>query len=194
MTQTQVQQIFSYFKKNPNRDIPCTEVAEWADNIHRKKTGKFLSPSRSGSVMRALYSAGKIIRIAKGVYRYNPNPPTEPKKQFTAKQKKEIYGRDGHQCVLCGLGKRDDVQIRAALIYPLAMGGKHTTENAFTLCVKHYIAKQKTGGIGIDMALEFFVETYEKALKSGDQKTQQFCESMFGAYEKNNPQQPAPAK
>jgi hypothetical protein len=60
-----------YFKKNPNKDIPHPEIVDWATKEWLKRSGKvFRDPDRG---IRRLSQDGLLIKVAKGVYRYDPD-------------------------------------------------------------------------------------------------------------------------
>lgn len=62
--------IIEYFKKNPYRDIPHPAIVNWATAEYLRKTGKvFRDPDRQ---IRYLHQVGLLVKVAKGVYRYDP--------------------------------------------------------------------------------------------------------------------------
>src|SRR3990167_9563902 len=90
--------IVEFFKKNPNRDIKHPEVVDWVVATYKKRTGKvFRDPDRA---IRQLSQSGFLIKIAKGVYKYDPEKVKQRELyDFTAAQKKAILERDGYKCV-----------------------------------------------------------------------------------------------
>src|ERR1035437_8668093 len=101
--------IVEFFKKNPNRDITHPEVVDWVVSPYKKMTGNvFRDPDRA---VRSLAQKGFLIKIAKGIYHYDPNQEhTRELQDFTAAQKKIILERDGYKCVVCGRGIKDGVE------------------------------------------------------------------------------------
>jgi len=68
---TQLDLLKEYFLKNPNRDIPHPEVVDWVTKEYTKRTGKvFRDPDRG---IRSLAQKGFLIKVKKGVYKYDPN-------------------------------------------------------------------------------------------------------------------------
>ena len=67
-----------------------------------KRTGKvFRDPDR---MIRSLAQRGFLIKISKGVYKYDPEFESNRCLQnFTEEQKKEILKRDNYKCVICGI-------------------------------------------------------------------------------------------
>ena len=63
--------IMEYFKAHPNKDIRHPEVVDWVVEEWKKRTGSvFRDPDRS---IRKLAQSGYLIKIAKGIYKYDPN-------------------------------------------------------------------------------------------------------------------------
>jgi len=134
-----------YFKKNPKRDIPHPEIVDWATSEWRKITkGVFRDPDRA---IRKLHQSGILIKVKKGVYRYDPEfaLKREDLEDFDAKTKKAILERDSYTCVLCHKGKREGVELHIDHIKPKDKGGKATIENGQTLCSECNILKKRYG-------------------------------------------------
>ena len=106
MTQTPISQndlIKEYFIKNPNRDIPHAEIVDWLVAEYKKRTGGvFRDPDRG---IRKLAQQGFLIKIAKGIYKYDPDfVMMRNLEDFTEAQKLMIKKRDNYRCVICGAG------------------------------------------------------------------------------------------
>ncbi len=97
--------IIEFFKNNPNRDIKHPEIVDWATSEYNKRTGKiFRDPDRN---IRKLSQSGFLIKVAKGVYKYDPEYEHQRElEDFTSAQKKEILERDGYRCVVCGKSRK----------------------------------------------------------------------------------------
>ena len=66
-----------YFKNNPNRNISHPEIVDWATKEWKKRTGNvFRDPDRG---IRKLHQAGYLIKVQKGIYRYDPTLVTQHK-------------------------------------------------------------------------------------------------------------------
>ena len=101
-------------------------------NTKREQAEVFRDPDRA---IRKLAQQGKLIKVRKGVYKYDPDLITNPElEDFTPAQRKQIFERDNYRCVICGKGQRDGVEIQADHIIPKDLGGKATIENGQTLC------------------------------------------------------------
>ena len=133
--------LIEFFKKNPNRDIKHPEVVDWVVSTYMKRTGKvFRDPDRA---IRKLAQSGFLIKIAKGIYKYDPNKAYKRElEDFTAAQKEAILKRDGYKCVICGRGKKDGVDLQVDHIRPKDFGGEAIIENGQTLCSQHNFIKK----------------------------------------------------
>ncbi|BCZ17549.1 hypothetical protein NHP190003_08310 [Helicobacter sp. NHP19-003] len=137
----QLDLIMEFFKANPNRDIAHPEVVDWVVKTYKERTGKvFRDPDRG---ICSLHQQGKLIKVSKGVYRYDPNFVLHLNlEDFSPALKKQILKRDGYQCVICGAGEKEGVELHVDHIKPKDLGGKATLENGQTLCAKHDFLKK----------------------------------------------------
>ena len=137
----QVDLLIEFFKKNPDRDIKHPEVVDWVVDTYKKRTGKiFRDPDRA---IRKLSQSGFLIKVAKGIYKYDPTMEHHRElEDFTSAQKATILKRDGYKCVICGRGKKDGVELHVDHIKPKDFGGEATIENGQTLCAQHNFIKK----------------------------------------------------
>ena len=107
---TQAKLIMEFFEKNPNRDVSHPEIVDWATEEYRKRTGNiFRDPDRQ---IRQLHQKGYLIKIKKGIYRYDPAYVKQRElEDFTPTLKKAILERDNYRCVVCGRGPEDGVEL-----------------------------------------------------------------------------------
>ena len=180
---SQADLIMEYFKKHPKRDIKHPEIVDWVVAEYKKRTGEvFRDPDRA---IRKLSQEGQLIKIAKGVYRYDPDFVNKRElEDFTPAQKEELFKRDNYRCVICGRGKADGIEIQADHIKPKELGGKAEISNGQTLCAQHnfqkkYYKQTETGK-------RMFIRLYELAKKNNDKELIAFCEQVLKVYEKNN--------
>lgn len=138
---SQLEILKEYFLNNPLRNIPHPEVVDWAVEEYRKRTGKvFRDPDRG---IRSLSQKGFLIKISKGVYRYDPQyVHNRNLEDFTDAQKREILKRDNYKCVICGKGNAEGVELHVDHIKPKDFGGEATIENGQTLCAQHNFLKK----------------------------------------------------
>ena len=173
----------NYFKKHPNRNIKHPEVVDWATTEYEKRTGKkFRDPDRE---IRKLSQEGQLIKISKGVYRYDPKAVKKRVlEDFTPTQKSQILKRDGYKCVICGRGLEDGVELQVDHIKPKDLGGKATIANGQTLCATHNFRKKNYGQT--ETGKKMFIRLYDEAKSVGDKEVMKFCEDVLKVYEKDN--------
>jgi hypothetical protein len=180
---SQLDLIMEYFKKNPRRDIKHPEIVDWVVAEYKKRTGKvFRDPDRG---IRSLSQSGLLIKIAKGVYRYDPDfVMKRDLEDFTPAQKEAIMKRDNYRCVICGRGVAEGVELQVDHIKPKDRGGKAEIENGETLCAQHNF--QKKNYKQTESGKRFFIRLYEAAKKNNDKQMQEFCRQILEVYERNN--------
>lgn len=181
--ETQKELVMSFFEKNSNRDIPHKEVVDWSRGRWKRKTGEvFRDPERA---IRTLYEEGRLTKVAKGVYRYDPKMAQGKRQEnFSKTQKDKILERDGNRCVVCGNGKKEGVELHVDHIRPRSRGGKATIGNGQTLCASHNSLKKDLGQT--ETGKKMFVKLYNVSKEKGNIKLQKFCLDVFEVYKKHN--------
>lgn len=181
--QSQLDVLMEFFKQHPNKDIAHPEIVDWATQEWKKRTGEvFRDPDRG---IRSLYQKGYLIKVSKGVYRYDPKHATHKKQEdFTEKQKQEIFERDNFQCVVCGHGKKQGAEIHADHIKPKHLGGKATVTNGQTLCSQHNFLKKNLQQT--ETGKKMFIRLHEVAKQQGDKKLEKFCLDILKVYDQHN--------
>lgn len=180
---SQADLILEYYKKHPKREIPHPEIVDWVTAEWEKRTGKvFRDPDRA---IRKLSQEGQLIKISKGVYKYDPDfVKNKELEDFTEAQKEAIFKRDNYRCVICGRGRADGVEIQADHIRPKDFGGAATIENGQTLCAQHNF--QKKNYKQTETGKKMFIRLYELAKSLKDERLKKFCANILEVYEKNN--------
>jgi len=175
--------LIEFFKKNPNRDIKHPEVVDWVVSTYKKRTGKvFRDPDRA---IRQLSQSGFLIKVAKGIYKYDPEKAHKRKlEDFTAAQKEAILKRDDYKCVICGKGKKDGVDLHIDHIKPKDFGGEATIENGQTLCAQHNFIKKNLKQT--ETGKKMFIRLYELAKKEKNEELIKFCFDILEVYEKHD--------
>lgn len=175
--------IKKFFTDNPNRDIKHPEVVDWVVATYKKRTGEvFRDPDRA---IRKLSQSGFLIKMAKGVYKYDPEKAYKRElEDFTATQKEEIFQRDGYKCVICGRGKKEGVELHADHIKPKDFGGEATVENGQTLCSQHNFIKKNLKQT--ETGKKMFIRLYELAKSENNTELIKFCIDVLGTYEKHD--------
>ncbi|BCD51925.1 HNH endonuclease [Helicobacter suis] len=174
--------IMEFFKANPNRDIAHPEIVDWLTQEYTKRTGKvFRDPDRG---IRKLHQQGMLQKIAKGVYRYDPNLVLHiDLEDFSESLKKQILERDNYACVICGAGEKEGVELHVDHIKPKDLGGKATLENGQTLCSRHNFLKKNFRQT--ETAKKMFIRMLESARKAGELELVAFLEEVLSVYEKH---------
>lgn len=180
---TQADIIMEYFHKNPNINIRHPEIVDWATVEYKKRTGKiFRDPDRQ---IRKLHQEGFLIKIAKGIYKYDSDfVEARELEEFTEEQKRQIFERDGFRCVICGRGVQDGIELQVDHIKPKDKGGKATIENGQTLCAMHNFRKKNYKQT--ETGKKMFIRLYESAKAIGDNETMNFCTQILEVFEENN--------
>lgn len=177
---TQADLVMEYFIANPNRNIPHTEIVPWLMEEYLKRTGKlFRDPDRG---IRKAHQEGKLIKVKKGEYRYNPDLVLKRElEDFTPEQKRQILERDNYRCVVCGMGEANGLEVHVDHILPKDKGGEATIENGQVLCSVHNFRKKNYGQT--ESAKRYFINILGKARKLKDKSTEEFCEALLRVYD-----------
>ncbi len=127
---------------HPNQDLEHGPVVDW---VTEQWLREHPSPPRDPwRAIRALHQRGVLIKVKKGVYRYDPSAAqVRNLEDFSAEQREEIFRRDQYRCVICGRGREDGYEIHADHIIPKDLGGKAEIENGQTLCSIHNFRKKE---------------------------------------------------
>lgn len=181
--------VYSWFKQHPNRSIPHSESKSAIETSYQRLYGERLEDS--DRAIRKLGQEGKLIRDAKGVYRYDPTH--RPKKSavlgFDAETRAKILRRDGYRCVVCGRGTSDGVELQVDHRIPQDKGGKGTLSNGQTLCGAHNYRKKNLDQtqFGKRLFLEWSKQLQALRKPNEEQKRlRAFCKEVLALYRKHN--------
>lgn len=181
---SQLDLIMEFFKANPKRDISHPEVVDWVTSEWQKRTGKvFRDPDRG---IRSLHQKGYLQKIAKGIYRYEPESVNirQDLEDFSPALKKQILERDNYKCVICGIGKNEGVELHIDHIKPKDLGGKATLQNGQTLCARHNFLKKNLKQT--ETGKKMFIRMLETAKEADDKELIAFLREVLEVYEKHN--------
>lgn len=180
---TQTSLLMEFYKKNPNRDIEHPEIVDWATSEWERLTGDvFRDPDRG---IRLLHQRGYLIKIRKGVYRYNPDGIQQRKlEDFSATQKEKILMRDNYKCVICGQGRVEGLELHVDHIKPKDLGGEATIDNGQTLCSKHNFNKKNLSQT--ETGKKMFIRLYKLAKSEKNKEIQDFCSDVLQTYERHD--------
>lgn len=174
--------IFSYYKSKPNQEIYHAEIVDWATKEWLRITGLPLrDPDRA---IRKLGQEGHLVKVAKGIYKYDPSHAKKRKlEDFTPAQKQEILQRDDYKCVACGRGVADGVELQIDHIKAKDLDGKAAIDNGQTLCAQHNFQKKNYGQT--EFGKKMFIRLYNSAKSADDSETMDFTSDVLEAYEKH---------
>jgi len=173
--------IWEYFQKHPNKDLRHGPVVDWVEERYLKLYGK--KPRDTWRAIRKLHQDGRLIKVKKGVYRYDPDYVRGVDLlDFSTELKERLFDRDNYRCVVCGRGPADGVEICADHIKPKDKGGDNSINNGQTLCTEHNLMKKNYSQT--EAGKRYFIKMYKQAVSQRDGKMVKFCKEVFDAYDK----------
>jgi len=175
--------IIEYFKQHPNKDLPHGPVVDWVEDQYKRIYNK--KPRDTWRAIRKLHQEGFLIKVKKGVYRYDPSYVNKKEiEDFSPELKKMIFERDGYKCVICGRTANEGYELHVDHILPKDKGGKASLENGQTLCSICNFRKKNYNQT--ESGKKMFIRLWETSKRIGDKETQKFCEDILTTYEKYN--------
>lgn len=175
--------IMEYFEAHPLQDLEHAPVVDWVEDQYMALYGK--KPRDPWRNIRKLHQEGKLIKVSKGIYRYDPDYVHDVDLfDFPPDVKEEIYKRDNYRCVVCGLGREDGVEICADHKKAKDKGGTNEVDNGQTLCYQHNLLKKKYSMT--EAGKRYFTKIYEDAVRNGDKRMLSFCSEIFDIYDKHD--------
>ncbi len=173
--------VIEYFKKHPKKELPHGQVVDWVEKQYLKMYGR--KPRDTWRAIRKLHQEGFLIKVKKGIYKYDPEQVSNRNiEDFTPELKKLILERDGYKCVMCGRSDKEGYELHVDHILPKDKGGKATLDNGQTLCSICNFRKKNYNQT--ESGKKMFIRLWETAKKIGDNETQEFCEDILSTYEK----------
>ena len=176
--------VLEYFRTHPNEDLEHGPVVDWVEKEYIKLGGT--KPRDPWREIRKLHQEDKLIKVGKGIYKYDPSHVPEKVElfDFPPKIKERIFKNDDYKCVVCGRRRKDGVEICADHIKPKDLGGSNKVDNGQTLCAEHNLLKKNYSQT--ETGKRYFIKTYEKAVAIGDDKMIKFCREVFDVYDKHS--------
>ncbi len=172
--------IMEYFMNHPKQDLTHAPVVDWVEEKYLKLYKR--KPRDTWRSIRRLHQKGFLIKVKKGVYRYDPDLiQVKELYEFPPELKEEIFKRDGYKCIVCGRGREDGWEIHADHKKPLDKGGTNTVENGQTLCSEHNLLKKNYSQT--EFGKKFFIRLYHQAVENRDEKMINFCKCVFDCYD-----------
>lgn len=174
--------IMEYFRAHPKEDLEHAPVVDWVEEHYLELYEK--KPRDPWRAIRKLYQEGKLIKVKKGVYRYDPDYVHDVElRDFSQKTKEAALKRDGYRCVFCERGEKEGVELTVDHIIPRDQGGTNDVSNAQTLCTQCNLMKKNYSQTGAGK--RYFIKIYEKAVANNDERIINFCRCIFNCYDKH---------
>ena len=182
MAKTIGELIMEYFKSYPNQELSHGPVVDWVTEQWLRNHDK--PPRDPWRMIRQLHQYGQLIKVRKGVYKFDPNLENNIEVfVFSPKIRNVILERDDYQCVVCGRGRKDGVELVVDHILPKDKGGTNDIQNGQTLCTEHNLLKKNYSQS--EAGKRYFIKMYEKALENNDDRIIKFCKSVFDVYDEH---------
>lgn len=158
-------------------------VVDWVEEKYKRIYKK--KPRDTWRSIRNLHEIGFLIKVRKGIYRYDPNAvKLRELEDFTPHQKEEILKRDDYRCVKCGRGLDDGVELHVDHIKSKYEGGKAVLENGQVLCSRCNFIKKRTNQT--ETGKKMFIRLYELAKSENNKEVMDFCSDILLTYDKHN--------
>jgi hypothetical protein len=99
---------------------------------------------------------------------------------FSEEQRKEIYERDNHRCVFCGLGEREGIATHIEYLAPPREDKPLTSNWGVVICENH----RSDNILGYSSSgREFFLDLHQLGMELGDRKIIKFVREILLIYE-----------
>jgi len=175
--------LIEFFKSHPKEDMQHGPAVDWVETRYKRLYNK--KPRDTWRSIRNLHEIGFLIKVKKGIYRYDPDAVKERElEDFTPEQKEFILKRDDYKCVRCGRGKEDGVELHVDHIKSRYNGGKAVVENGQVLCAQHNFIKKHLKQT--ETGKKMYIRLYELAKSENNQELLKFCMDVLEVYEKHN--------
>ena len=173
--------IMEYFRKHPKRYLEHGPVVDWVEEQYFKLYGR--KPRDPWRQIRKFHQEGKLIKVKKGIYRYETGLIGEVELwEFSSKQKEAIFEKDNYKCVNCGRGRKDGVELCADHILSKDKGGTNTIDNGQTLCMECNLIKKNLSQS--EAGKRFVIKMYKQAVATNDKRMINLCKCIFECYDK----------
>jgi len=173
--------IMEFFQRYPKKELPHAPVVDWVEKQYLKLYKR--KPRDIWRSIRRLHQEGILIKVRKGIYKYDPDLIQQKELyEFPPAVKEAIFKRDGYKCIVCGRGKEEGIEIHADHKIPLDKGGRNTIENGQTLCSEHNFLKKNYSQT--EFGKRFLIKLYNDAIQKNDERLIYFCKEIFDVYDK----------
>lgn len=175
--------LLEYYKKHPKEECQHGPVVDWVEKRYLGLYGK--KPRDTWRAIRHLHQEGVLIKVKKGVYKYDPDYVHRVELfEFSPEVKEAIFKKDNYKCAWCGRGRADGVEICADHKLPKDKGGTNTIDNGQTLCMQCNLIKKNYSQT--EAGKRYVIKMYEQAVAQNDKKKIDFCKAIFNVYNNFN--------
>lgn len=175
--------LLEYYKKHPKEECQHGPVVDWVEKRYLRLYGK--KPRDTWRAIRHLHQEGILIKVKKGVYKYDPNYVHKVELfEFSPEVKEAIFKKDSYKCVWCGRGRADGVEICVDHKLAKDKGGTNTIDNGQTLCMQCNLIKKNYSQT--EAGKRYVIKMYERAVAQNDKKKIDFCKAIFDIYNSFN--------
>lgn len=172
--------VMEFFKNHPNEEFPHDPIVDWVTERWIEEHGT--APRDPWRAIRQLHQDGELIKVRKGIYKYDPDLVQRITLwDFPKHVRSKILARDNYRCVICGRGRDEGVELVVDHIKPRDKGGTNDMENGQTLCMEHNLLKKNY--TQTEAGKRYFIKIYQKALLNQDTKMMHFCQAIFQVYD-----------
>ena len=172
--------VLSFFEKRPYVELAHDD---WVDEIMRQYEevhGRV--PRDPWRAARKLHEEGKLQKVKKGVYKYDPYLVYDANlEEFTEQQRQAIFARDNYRCVECGKGREHGVEIHVDHFKAKSKGGRAIIDNGQTLCAEHNFLKKKLNAT--ESGKRLFIRLYEVSKADNYTKYINFSKAVLELYD-----------
>ncbi|MCY3979570.1 MAG: HNH endonuclease signature motif containing protein [Chloroflexi bacterium] len=175
--------VFAVFEQRP---FTALAHNDWVDDVMREYENLHGRPPRDPwRAARKLHEEGKLQKVSKGVYMYDPRLVFDPSlEEFTEQQKNYIFSRDQYRCVVCGKGRADGVELHIDHIVPRDKGGRAIIDNGQVLCAQHNFLKKNLDAT--ESGKRLFIRLYSAAKGKENEEVLAFCREILEVFEKHD--------
>lgn len=175
--------VLAYFEQRPYVELAHDD---WVDEIMRQYEelhGR--TPRDPWRAARKLHEEGKLQKVRKGVYKYDPYLVHEVKlEEFTEQQKQAIFARDEYKCAICEKGPEHGVELHVDHYVPKSKGGRAIIDNGITLCAEHNFLKKNMDATTSGKRL--FMRLYEVSLREENEKYIRFSKAILDLFDEHD--------
>ena len=173
--------ILEHFEKHPYVELAHDDWVDLIMEQYERLHGR--TPRDPWRAARKLHEEGKLQKVSKGVYKYDPYLVHDQRlEEFTQQQKDAIFRRDNYRCVICGKGRADGMEIQVDHIKPKDKGGRSIIDNGQTLCSQHNFMKKNLNAT--ESGKRMHIRLHAVAKREQNERMASFAREVLAVYDK----------